>query len=95
MNSLLSKKNWKLARQSELFDNSIKWKLGLRGTLLSRERKGMMKAKIHEDRTQVSDLDSLRASITQVIATHLDLYEPVAESLTDEIVDLLRRHISC
>jgi hypothetical protein len=37
----------------------------------------------------------LKQEITRIIAGHLDLYELVAESVTDEIVSLLEQRICC
>jgi hypothetical protein len=35
--------------------------------------------------------EDIKQKIVRIIAGHLDLYEPVAESITDEIVDLLEQ----
>lgn len=45
--------------------------------------------------TELLESEATKELITRAIAGHLDLYEPVAESITDEILDLLRRRISC
>jgi hypothetical protein len=39
--------------------------------------------------------EKLKDEIAEVIVGHLDLYRPIAESITDEIVSLLELRISC
>jgi hypothetical protein len=39
--------------------------------------------------------ERLKNEITEIIAGHLDLYWPTAESITDEIVNLLELRTSC
>lgn len=37
---------------------------------------------------------NVKDEITNIISDHLDLYRPVAESITDEILSFLERHTS-
>jgi hypothetical protein len=42
--------------------------------------------------TSLKITEDIKSKIVRIIAGHLDLFEPVAESVTDEIVHLLEQN---